>query len=484
MKHNRLFKISIIGILCLSMFGCNSSKIYPLSPNDIRYLTNTPSTPWSPEIKRSINGVPVYVAAVLFDGTWNDCFNTSKESPPSIECHVYHELENSNIGLLYYRGVGTENSRIYSLRDAVFGVSMKPTAERAAQDVIKAIDIAREKQPNSDVRLLVSGFSRGGATARHFMNLIEEHWKNGSHIGNSPTFYALLYDTVSTGQTKNLKLEIPQQADIAYNFISMDERRFLFKPIKDIPDSNKRIVNIERPGVHSDIGSAYGFGIGSGYQLYTDEILMGMGLIDHIAPSAKNTDYRMQGKHDSRWFIERLLGVGHPDTRNYPAHREYYSINFEEQSQSYHTQWEDRMNKLQSHPVEHSQSYHPRIDFTVRNNGNEFQIIPPESVSGGEYYSNIYKTTLNHSENCLTKFYFSNNCYILSFDGLEVNGTILPLHGQFNISDRTLHIIPIGKSATLELAVTVGSDASSGVENKFWLFLNGYLVEEEGKDAQ
>ncbi|ERH65998.1 hypothetical protein N172_16075 [Pantoea dispersa EGD-AAK13] len=174
--------------------------------------------------------------------------------------------------------------------DAATGRSSMAIAADAEKKFYAQARIWLKQNPETDIRVFVTGFSRGAATARHFINIVSNHW--GQYFNsdiNSPRFYALLYDTVATGQQDRLILNIPQDVDYLVHFVAIDEaRNWLFIPTIDEDKTpllrgvqffpTNRINTIYLPGSHSDIGASYSKGIGDLYITLTEQFLYMMGL--------------------------------------------------------------------------------------------------------------------------------------------------------------------------------------------------------------
>ncbi|WP_265001244.1 DUF2235 domain-containing protein [Komagataeibacter saccharivorans] len=447
-------------IFLFSLEGCDlsSNKAVPLSPDDYAQLDTPLPITWTPILTKTIDHRPVILGTILFDGTGNDRFHMSGELHETIEGHLYDKLNILKIPIFhYYAGAGTEPNKFRSLMDEARGDSVKDTAEKAAKKVISEITKFREQQPNADVRLLVSGFSRGAAAARHFMNIVEQHWDEQGKTGDSPTFYALIFDTVSTGQTKNLLLQVPVRADIFYHFVSEDERRIFFDLILDNPsnDGDGRVVTIKRPGVHSDIGASYNAGIGAEYVAYTNALLSGMGL---IAPQCYEVagDARSEGKNDSRWLIERAIGIGAPNTLNTPKYRNAKVVPISPMSENYRRQWKKRI-------------------FTLQFEGNLSNIVCVK-----ENHLDILRFIVKHSQN---KFeIFSRPPFLLPTVKIQHNdmGYLLTYYAdgvtqsRIGIPVDLLDSIPEGHSIHLDLGIVIDKNNRA----HFWWFVNNVRMQE------
>lgn len=447
-------------IFLFSLEGCglSTNKAVPLSPDDNAQLDTPLPITWTPILTKTIDHRPVILGAILFDGTGNDRLHMSREAHETIEGHLYDELNILKMPIFHYcAGAGTEPSKFRSLIDGALGDSVKDTAEKAAKKVISEITTLRERQPNADVRLLVSGFSRGAAAARHFMNIVEQHWDEQGRTGDSPTFYALIFDTVSTGQTNNLLLQVPVRADIFYHFVSEDERRIFFDLILDNPpnDVDGRVITLKWPGVHSDIGASYNTGIGAEYVAYTDALLSGMGL---IAPGCYEVagDVRSEGKNDSRWLLERAIGIGAPNTLNAPKYRNTKLVPISSMPETYRQQWKSRILALQfegnlSNIVCVKEHHLGMLHFIVKRSRNNFEILslPPLLLP-------------------TAKIQHNDTDYLLTYyaDGVTQSRIGIPAYD--------LDSIPEGHSIHLDLGIIIDNNNRA----HFWWFVNNVRAQE------
>ncbi|MGB8421592.1 MAG: DUF2235 domain-containing protein [Paraburkholderia sp.] len=427
----------------------------PLSPQDRVRLDQTfiLKIPWTPRLTQSMDGRPVILGVVLFDGTNNDRLNVPSDERQTVVAHIYDRLKgNSSLNFLYYyRGVGTQPQRLKALFDAAIGYTLKSGAEHAVDEVIADIDTAREQKPDADVRLLVSGFSRGGAAARHFMNVLEQRWRAQGHAGSPPRFYALIFDTVPTGQRERLSLQVPVSTDLFYHFVSIDERRIYFKPVLDISQDSvpDRIVTIPVPGVHSDVGTSYVAGVGSEYLANIDALLSGMGLLPQQCFGVRG-DARAQGKNDSRWMLERLRGIGAPDTKEAPASRTAFYVHAVPVPSDFWSSWNARMQSLEFNEqfstlrcTSRSEKWLP--EFTVTHMAEGFNVIslPPFNLPSA-------RILVENGRHFLT----------YTLDGSRLS--------KLQVDTSLLDSIAEGRSAKLSLAVVEDSDGGES----FWWFLD------------
>lgn len=279
-----------------------------------------------PIITHELNDRPVKVFKVAFDGTLNDRLRV-----PPTEVETVVAAISSRIGAVYFPGPGMQDPKFVNWADAALGYSSSTIAQNAKEALFSEAAQWIRANRNVEVRVFVTGFSRGAAIARHFMNLVARDWEE--KIGREaapPRFYAVLFDTVSTGQTETLDLFLPDSLDYLVHFVAKDEPRILFAPIIDKEvhanpgsitrtyrldgfEPPQRINLIQLPGSHSDVGSAYNGGVGLLYRQLSEQLLSQMGLIKQSCWEAPDEIYS-SGKHDSRGVIDRLTGAPAPNS--------------------------------------------------------------------------------------------------------------------------------------------------------------------------
>lgn len=431
----------------LTRLAGSKDKTVPLSYEDSEHA-DEPLLVWTPTLTKSIEQQPVVLGVVLFDGTKNDRTRVPTGERQTVIGHLYDVLQSPERAIYhYYAGAGTQPGRLASRWDAAIGSSVKGTAEKAVDEVVSKITTLRQCNPDSDVRLLVSGFSRGAAAARHFMNTFDRRWDAQQRIGTPPRFYALIFDTVATGQRGNLQLQVSKRADFFYHFVSTDERRVFFSSICDRPifDPDGRVVTLRRPGVHSDIGGAYSTGIGSEYIVVIDALLSRMGLIlnRHFEIDG---DVRSQGKNDSRWTIDRALGIGSPNSLTTPKTRNTTYIPVQPLSDACRKQWQRRMFALSDNGgISMSQTNRMIYSFSVTRVTDTFTI---DSIT-----PLISLTQTIHR---------SDTGYVITiFSGKATLGSV-------PISSTILDSLTEGRSTRLDLSSINRSDGST----ELWWFTN------------
>lgn len=329
--------LMLYGSSCI-LAGCalfSGSRPIALKKSDIRFLEGLPLqvAAGAPMVSAPLEGRPLKIYIVAFDGTLNDRARVNATERNTIVGHLAKKLNLDAHN--YYPGPGMQGSIVNPL-DALTGASTKQIAEIARDRFFEWSNKLLEEEPTIEIRIVVTGFSRGAAAARHFMNLVDTRWYE--HFGaagapsheKSPRFYAILYDTVATFQDESLLLGLPTSVDYAIHFMANDEVRRGFTPIYDVDPNfeliqtsgratgpsvfqSDRLTVVLAPGAHSDIGTSYLTGIGGLYLSISEEILYRMGLSDTNCWNI-SIDVFSYGMHDSRGVIDRIFGTPAPET--------------------------------------------------------------------------------------------------------------------------------------------------------------------------
>lgn len=300
--------------LALSLPGNSlaANESFPLTISDRQAIIDARERvrPWF--IVGPLEGRPTKVLAFLFDGTRNDKDNVPSPDHQTVIGHMDDVLRAG--GELareprYYKGAGTTGPSWLKAIDAAKGFSTARTARKACTEALEQIASLRSETPDADIRILVAGFSRGAASARHFMNLVERGCRAAAPPADPHVrFYAVLFDTVATGQRGNVLLGIPESADSVIHFTSLDERRIAFGLDYDASADDERVQTVPVPGVHSDVGDSYDEGVGGVFRAHVDLLLSQMGLSHSLVVNVP-IDYALEGGNDSRWLVDRHLGV-------------------------------------------------------------------------------------------------------------------------------------------------------------------------------
>ena len=328
--------IVFLGIVML--YGCSAfsgNRPVAVTETDRSQISEIHLFP-IPLITHEIDGKPVKIYGVAFDGTMNDKERVPRNERESLVAHIYNQIK-PQIEARYYSGPGTQKGYFRNLFDAATGDSSSHIAQKAKRDFFKQAAHWLKEEQDVEIRVFVVGFSRGAAIARHFMNLVEQNWQGWQeavtgkqHPASTPYFYALFFDTVATGQEEKLILSLPASLDYLLHIVAQDEPRTLFRHVIDeeyidpaSPGvahfstnyfSISRLNLMELPGSHSDIGATYPKGIGSVYRDLAEQILYEMGLTPKNVWHS-SSDPLTQGKHDSRGFIDIGTGTPAPNSR-------------------------------------------------------------------------------------------------------------------------------------------------------------------------
>jgi len=329
-------KLITAALCCIVLSACTSlisgNRSVPVRATDQVDIEKVLAMPMdAPLITHPIGHRPVKIYKVAFDGTFNDRARIPLYERETLVARIARQVHADR----YYSGVGMQGSGIDYL-DGISGSSSFDVAEQAKLEFFAQASKWLLDNPNTDIRVFVTGFSRGAATARHFMNLVTQQWPmrfgtvEDSYASTGPRFYALLYDTVATSQSHSLMLNIPSSVDYLVHFYAMNEtRNQTFAPIIDSDPTPlpslwhfqpipRRINLIRLPGAHSDIGASYPEGISDVYIQLTEQFLYAMGLSGNNCWESDD-DPLLAGKHDSRGLLDKLFGSLDPTQVNHAS---------------------------------------------------------------------------------------------------------------------------------------------------------------------
>lgn len=232
------------------------------------------------------------VIVINFDGTGNNKDVETSNLNTNVT-KVYNSINVTKNSSIYEKGIGTDG--VFQDLQQAFAQGVDLRLVEVYQKVIQEI----QKKPNLTPYFVITGFSRGAAEARQFMQLVDnfgipssmtvvpateldvysDSYKLAMYknlVENTNKLYgpntirmsALLYDTVATGmgsflfEGTNSKLAsytIPDSVDEVIHLTSRDEQRVFF-PLTSTNATesvNNRLLEISLPGVHSDIGGGY-----------------------------------------------------------------------------------------------------------------------------------------------------------------------------------------------------------------------------------
>ncbi|UKR54097.1 DUF2235 domain-containing protein [Xanthomonas fragariae] len=222
-----------------------------------------------------------------FDGTGNDKYK-DPEHITNIGV-MYDQVQAANFAGFqnvnghYLPGVGTQNDGFTRNLDGAVGYSYGPRMEEMYFKFINQAKQWRDQDPQAQISIVSTGFSRGAVTAAMFTRMVHERGiqnpkdmniERGPHgeiLKLTPTHPPLvppgrtaqvvgLLDPVATGDMNLRDTRLPPSVVSGLQLTARDERRDLF-PAKDIIDPGRtqdgRLLNLVNPGAHSDIGGSY-----------------------------------------------------------------------------------------------------------------------------------------------------------------------------------------------------------------------------------
>jgi hypothetical protein len=323
---------ALIGPIILMLSACTSlvsgNRAIAVAPSDAGSIADVKHLLFAPNIVATYSADhPVIILEFAFDGTLNDQSRIPSDERATVVSYITRRIHVPEIN--YHPGAGMHGQSI-DWTDAALGKSIFNVANDAMGQFYDESAPFLRDHPNGEIRVFVTGFSRGAATARQFMNITDDAWHQKYHdsaTGSAPKlrFYALLYDTVSTGLNgaPALRLGLPRDLNYSMHFVARDEHRKLYKVDIDSPDQGgptteegiNRINTVYLPGAHSDIGTSYLNGIGDEYRQIADYSLSMLGLISEKCLEA-HSDATLLGKHDSRGWLDILTRTPAPNSES------------------------------------------------------------------------------------------------------------------------------------------------------------------------
>jgi len=321
---------ALIGPVILVLSACTSlvsgNRTIAVAPGDADSIAEVKHALLAPSIASAdAPDHPVMILKFAFDGTLNDRSRIPPDERATVVSYIARRIHVPDEN--YYPGPGM-HGRSIDWSDAALGKSIFDVANDAMGQVLDESAPFLRDHSNAEIRVFVTGFSRGAATARQFMNITDDAWHRNhpdSPGGSAPKlrFYTLLYDTVSTGLNgaPALRLGLPRDVNYSMHFVARDEFRKLYKVDIDSPDQAgpttqegiNRINTVYLPGAHSDIGTSYPKGIGDEYRQLTDYSLSMLGLIPDKCLET-HSDTALFGKHDSRGWLDIATRTPSPNS--------------------------------------------------------------------------------------------------------------------------------------------------------------------------
>lgn len=226
-----------------------------------------------------------YLYVACFDGTGND-----KNKDPLHETNVGRmsdqvterfEQGHRRIAQGYVAGPGTEDGRFRRLTDGINGYTYDVRLEKMYDLFIHQAWQWKHADPNAQIRIVETGFSRGAEQAAGFARLVEERgiqdptgaiYTTNSHNEITHVQYTrpplvpphavaqavALFDPVGYGApVDDYDRRLPPSVISGVQLIATEERRILFKSDRIIDPGvtdNGRFLGVYVPGAHSDGG--------------------------------------------------------------------------------------------------------------------------------------------------------------------------------------------------------------------------------------
>ena len=219
-----------------------------------------------------------------FDGTGNDA-TTDPEHRTNVALiseQLHSSSQDSGIRSQYVEGPGTQSNFIVKTWDGIRGGSFDDRLERMYYEFCVAAQKWKLENPDAEIHLISTGFSRGAEQAAAFSRMVHERGIqdiSGRHVehhlvGPDTVTYTkpplvqpgqviqsvALFDPVGTGHPHTHDRTLPPSVVSGFQITARDERRNAFPSSQIIPPGlspDGRFLNVTVPGAHSDIGGSY-----------------------------------------------------------------------------------------------------------------------------------------------------------------------------------------------------------------------------------
>lgn len=218
-----------------------------------------------------------FVFVAHFDGTNNDKDNVQLSGNP-LPTNVTElwaqmkpmEVSNSNFRTQYYPGVGTA-SGAKGIADALIpSAEMRATAQEAyiefEKEAVIWLRAHPEANPAESLKVMATGFSRGGGTAAIFSQMLYERGLTDPQTGKTLVppgqlglAGAMIFDPVTTGYDGNSAFSPTSKSITVVQ--AQNEYRTLFKGVDHSGHPGVTVVPVT--GNHCNIGGGHDRGIGA-----------------------------------------------------------------------------------------------------------------------------------------------------------------------------------------------------------------------------
>ncbi|HEY4090199.1 MAG TPA: DUF2235 domain-containing protein [Luteibacter sp.] len=204
-----------------------------------------------------------------FDGTGNDA-----DGDPHHMTNVgrlakqLESRKDPRVSTFYVAGPGTQSGFVPRIVDGAIGYSHDERVEIMRHQLLLRVKEWLAEEPQARIRVVSTGFSRGGEESMSFSRDIHEHGvysKNGRkrqqliEPGTIPQAVAL-FDPVATGHPTRHDRRVSSSVVAGIQIVAKDERRSQFPSSMIIPQglsADGRLLAITVPGAHSDVGGSY-----------------------------------------------------------------------------------------------------------------------------------------------------------------------------------------------------------------------------------
>lgn len=339
-RYALLFLVAVTTSACGLLSGVREVPISERAKQQLRTKASTWYVPIAPVHREAGNALTFFVA---FDGTMNNRLNVPEDEDSTVVAKLYRDVKapdvkdrtanTGRIAKMYLEGPGCSFGPLCWL-DAAIAYSTPETAEIA----LRALKSFTKDRPlGIEINIVVIGFSRGAATARYFLNLVNRESTAGflHDVELRARSFAILFDTVAIGVPNSLELSLPPNLELAVHYVAENEARPRYAPILDddstfelaafrqVAPISQRIWTLWVPGAHSDLGDSYLMGVGPKVTIDAASVLARLGLVDPISKNfcpeltqkgkpGGNCRTLDEGLHDSRGLLDLMLGVDSP----------------------------------------------------------------------------------------------------------------------------------------------------------------------------
>jgi hypothetical protein len=220
-----------------------------------------------------------------FDGTGND----AQHDPEHITTiGVFKEqldslsYDHSRIASQYISGPGTQAHFVPRTTDSISGYTYDKRIETMYAWFVRQADKWLQEDPEAQIRVVATGFSRGAEQAAGFTRVVHERgiqdpagekihhhfFGHDTVTYNNPPLVApaqipqavMLIDPVGTGRPHSRDRQLPPSVVSGFQLTARDERRTAFPSTHIIPlgaSDDGRFLDVTLPGAHCDLAGSY-----------------------------------------------------------------------------------------------------------------------------------------------------------------------------------------------------------------------------------